>query len=137
MVVSGLGGKAATDALAYLATRLEVLVKELYFALIMVCHVNDEGLTRDSRIPAKVADIKVDLFRDLTSPDPITRCTTKLMISKNRFCGRTGPAGDLLFDPVTYTLNENVPANDNGEIYNDLQKDFKAVNNWGTKKLVA
>lgn len=29
------------------------------------------------------------------------------MVSKNRFSGRTGPAGDLLFDPVTYTLSED------------------------------
>ena len=114
MVVSGLGGSEATQALDYLSTRLEMMVKELNFALIFVSHVNDDGLTRGSRNISKIADIRVDLYRDVTSPDPVVRSTTKLMVSKNRFCGRTGPAGELLFDPVTYTLSEfGIAANDN------------------------
>lgn len=116
MAVSGLGGEDERRALDYLSTRLEMMVKELNFALIFVSHVNDQGLTRGSRNISKVCDIRIDMFRDLTSSDPVTRNTTKLTISKNRFCGRTGPAGDLLFDPYTYTLKEFVdatPANDN------------------------
>lgn len=120
MVVSGLGGTDERTALDYLSTRLEMMVKELDFALIVVSHVNDNGLTRGSRNISKIADIRIDLDRDVTSPDPITRRTTNLMISKNRFCGRTGPAGQLLFDPITYTLTEDMgygPAsNDNSRI---------------------
>lgn len=114
MVVSGAGGENERRALDYLSTRLEMMVKELDFALIMVSHVNDDGLTRGSRNISKIADIRIDAYRDLTSSDPIVRNTTRLMVSKNRFCGRTGPAGELLFDPVSYTLNEytGVPAND-------------------------
>src|SRR5258705_4282009 len=108
MVVSGLGGKAQTDSLDYLATRLEMMVKELDFGLIMFSHVNDEGLTRRSRIISKVADIRIDLYRDIVNPDPIIQRITKLVVSKNRFCGRTGPAGELLFDPATYTLKEEI-----------------------------
>jgi len=106
MVVSGLGGDNERRALDYLSTRLEMMVKELDFALIIVSHVNDDGLTRGSRNISKVADIRIDLSRDLASPDPVVRNTTKLLVSKNRFSGRTGPAGELLFDPATYTLNE-------------------------------
>lgn len=115
MVVSGSGGSNEREALDYLSTRLEMMVKELDFALILVSHVNDDGLTRGSRNISKIADIRIDAYRDLTSSDPVTRNTTRLMVSKNRFCGRTGPAGDLLFDPVTYTLSEftGVAANDN------------------------
>jgi len=121
MVVSGLGGDNERRALDYLSTRLEMLVKELEFALIVVSHVNDEGLTRGSRNISKIADIRIDLTRDIKSSDPIIRRTTHLMIAKNRFCGRTGPAGQLLFDPATYTLNEDLgyglsPANDNRRI---------------------
>ncbi len=121
MVVSGLGGDNERRALDYLSTRLEMLVKELEFALIVVSHVNDDGLTRGSRNISKIADIRIDLTRDIKSSDPIIRRTTHLMISKNRFCGRTGPAGQLLFDPATYTLNEDLgygitPANDNRRI---------------------
>lgn len=120
MVVSGLGGKDERTALDYLSTRLEMLVKELDFALIVVSHVNDDGLTRGSRNISKIADIRIDLSRDITNPDPVIRRTTHLTVSKNRFCGRTGPAGELLFDPATYTLSEVLQdgqvqgANDNG-----------------------
>jgi twinkle protein len=125
MVVSGLAGDNERRALDYLSTRLEMMVKELDFALIVVSHVNDDGLTRGSRIISKVADIRIDLHRDIKSPDPIVRRTTHLTISKNRFCGRTGPAGTLLFDPVTYTLSEDTgydtaqikQANDNLRAY--------------------
>jgi twinkle protein len=108
MVVSGLGGDNERRALDYLSTRLEMMVKELDFALIVVSHVNDDGLTRGSRNISKIADIRIDIKRDVTSSDPIIRRTTHLTVSKNRFCGRTGPAGTLLFDPITYTLSEDM-----------------------------
>lgn len=108
MVVSGLGGENERRALDYLSTRLEMMVKELDFALIIVSHVNDEGLTRGSRNISKIADIRIDLSRDVKAVDPIIRRKLNLMISKNRYCGRTGPAGELLFDPVTYTLSEDL-----------------------------
>jgi twinkle protein len=120
MVVSGLGGENERRALDYLSTRLEMMVKELDFALILVSHVNDDGLTRGSRNISKIADVRIDLSRDIKNADPTVRRTTHLMVSKNRFCGRTGPAGQLLFDPNTYTLTEDLsygllqePANDN------------------------
>ena len=96
------------------------MVKELDFALIIVSHVNDDGLTRGSRNISKIADVRIDLFREITHPDPIVRRVTRMVVSKNRFCGRTGPAGELLFDPATYTLTEDlgygIPANDNMRI---------------------
>ncbi len=114
MVVSGARGSDERTSLDYLSTRLEMMVKELDFALVVVSHVNDDGLTRGSRNISKIADIRIDLSRDVESPDPVVRRTTHLVISKNRFCGRTGPAGELLFDPVTYTLSEFIePDNDN------------------------
>lgn len=106
IVVSGLGGADERQALDYLSTRLEMMVKELNFSLVVVSHVNDEGLTRGSRNISKIADIRIDLSRDIKAIDPVTRSTIYVMVSKNRFCGRTGPAGELLFDPVTYTLSE-------------------------------
>ncbi len=102
MVVSGLLGDDERRALDYLSTRSEMMVKELDFALIMASHVNDNGDTRGSRMIAKVCDIRIDLQRDLREGSNITH----LNISKNRFCGRTGPAGDLTFNPFTYSLSE-------------------------------
>lgn len=116
MAVSGLAGEDERRALDYFATRLEMMVKELNFALIMVSHVNDFGQTRGSRYISKVADMRIDVTRDLTNPDPVIRNTTHLMVAKNRFCGRTGPGGVLIFDPSTGTYREeflNAAANDN------------------------
>ena len=123
MGVSGLGGENERKALDYLSTRLEMMVKELDFALMLVSHVNDDGLTRGSRNISKVCDIRVDLSRDVKNSDDRKRNTTNLMVSKNRFCGRTGPAGQLLFDPYTYTYSET---------YDEIAND-----NNGAKKLAA
>lgn len=108
MVVSGLGGENERRALDYLSTRLEMMVKELDFALILVSHVNDDGLTRGSRNISKICDIRINLHRDVLNNDPIIRRTTNVVVGKNRFCGRTGPAGQLLFDPATYSLKEDM-----------------------------
>lgn len=117
MCVSGLAGENERRALDYLSTRLEMMVKELDFSLLLVSHVNDDGLTRGSRNISKVADIRIDLHRDIKNVDPVIRNTTHLMVAKNRFCGRTGPAGSLLFDPYTYSYTEVLdrvsPSNDN------------------------
>ncbi len=121
IVVSGLGGENERQALDYLSTRLEMMVKELDFSLIVVSHVNDDGKTRGSRNISKIADIRIDLTRELTSPDPTVRRTIHSVISKNRYCGRTGPSGSILFDPLTNTLGEDIygqiptAANDNNQ----------------------
>ncbi len=88
-----------------------MMVKELDFSFIFSSHVNDNYQTRGSRNTSKVADIRIDLTRDLTNADNIIRNTTDISVSKNRFCGRTGPAGRLLFNPNTYSYVE--AANDN------------------------
>lgn len=106
MVVSGLAGDDERKALDYIATRIEMMVKELDFSLIWVSHVNDFGQTRGSRYLTKVSDITIDASRDLLNADPVIRNTMKLVIPYNRFSGRSGPAGNLLFDPTTYTLKE-------------------------------
>ena len=107
MGVSGLAGESdERRALDYLSTRLQMMVKELDFALIMVSHVNDFGQTRGSRYISKVADLRIDLTRDIKSDDWETRNTTHLLVSKNRFSGRTGNAGSLLYDQVTSTYTE-------------------------------
>lgn len=107
MVVSGLSSEAdERRALDYLTTRLEMMVVELDFGLIMVSHVNDEGKTRGSRNASKVANIRIDIARDLLHPDPDQCNTTHITVSKNRFGMKTGPAGKLLFNPETYTYTE-------------------------------
>ena len=114
MACSGLSSEAdERRTLEYLATRLEMQVKELDYALIMVSHVNDFGQTRGSHYLTKVADITIDAARDTLSTDQDERRRIKLSVPFNRFCANSGPAGVLTFDPETYTLTEE-PANDNG-----------------------
>ncbi len=109
MAIPLLAGENERQALDQISTRLEMMVKELDFGLIVVSHVNDFGQTRSSRAIGKVADIRIDLARDLQSGSRETLVT----VSKNRYCGRTGMAGSLTFDPFTYTLSEMVSSNDN------------------------
>jgi hypothetical protein len=86
-----------------------MVVKELDFGLIMVSHVNDLVQTRGSRYISKVCDIRIDAVRDLLSDNPIVNNTTYLSISKNRFCGKTGPAGQLHFNHSTYSFEDASP----------------------------
>jgi twinkle protein len=106
MVVSGLASEDERRKLDYLATRLEMMVKELDFALLMVSHVNDFGQTRGSRYLTKVSDITINATRDTLALDPIARNTITLSIPYNRFCGITGPAGTYVFDQSTYSYRE-------------------------------
>lgn len=101
MACCGLSGEAdERRALDYLSTRLEMMLKELDFCLIFVCHVNDNGETRGSRNPGKICDTRIDLSRERESN------ILKLYIPYNRFCHMCGPAGEIEFDPKTYTMKE-------------------------------
>lgn len=109
MVVSGLAGDDERRALDYISTRLAMMVEELDFTLFLISHVNDEGQTRGSRNIGKVADLRIDLNRNLKAENEQERNTTYLTVSKNRYAGSTGPAGSLFFDRDTYMLNEADP----------------------------
>lgn len=108
MVISGLAGESdERRAFDYLSTQLEMMAKELDFALIMVSHVNDFGQTRGSRYLTKVSDITISAARNTEALDDKEKRTIHLSIPYNRFCSSTGAAGNLLFDPATYTLTED------------------------------
>jgi twinkle protein len=100
MVCSGMAEDDERRKLDYLSTKLEMMVMELNYALIIVSHVNDFGQTRGSRAIGKLANTRIDAFRELASN------TTHLTISKNRFGAKTGAAGTLQFDPLTWTYSE-------------------------------
>jgi hypothetical protein len=54
----------------------------------------------------KSAAANILLKRDKLSDDPIIRNTTNVMVSKNRVCGITGPAGATYYDNQTHTLHD-------------------------------
>lgn len=106
MLVTGYEGEDERKKLDYLSTRLAMLTRELGFTLFLVSHVNDDGKTRGSRNISKVADLVVYLHRDVEASTLETRTQTEIMIKKNRYTGRTGPAGYLKFDSKSFTLKE-------------------------------
>lgn len=112
MVVSGLQGEDERKSLDYISTQLAMMVEAMDFTLFLISHVNDDGKTRGSRNIGKVADLRIDLHRDLTAVSDIERNTTHLTVSKNRYAGKTGPGGTLFFDSETYILEE--PADTDG-----------------------
>ena len=109
MVISAGGENDERRALDNFTTKLEMMVKELDFSLIMVSHVNDLNQTRSSRWISKVADVRIHATRDLDSGSNIVNLIVK---DKNRFAGMTGPAGSYAFNPLTRKYTE--VANDNG-----------------------
>lgn len=108
LVVTGLQSDDERKQLDYISTQLAMMVEDHDFACFLISHVNDDGLTRGSRNISKVADLHIHLDRDITAPTPAERNITKLIIRKNRFAGKTGPAGILRFDPETFMLSEEM-----------------------------
>ena len=70
----------------------------------------------------KSASINILLSRNKYAEDEIERNTTNVMLSKNRVCGITGPAGKTYYENETHTLHDlDTWLNENGII---LEKDF-------------
>lgn len=79
-------------ALDAIMTRLKTLTIELDMALIAAVHVNRQGQIRGTAGIEQLANIVINLDRDIMDPDPIKRRTVRMLVSKNRTFGRTGPA---------------------------------------------
>lgn len=52
----------------------------------------------------KSASANILLSRNKYAEDPVERNTTRVMLSKNRICGITGPAGEVFYENETHTL---------------------------------
>lgn len=107
---TGLGGKDEREALDYLSNRLNMMTQELDFGLIMASHENDNGETRGSRMIGYNCHVRIRLSRDQEADDDRVKRTTRTVIKKNRPASMTGFAGDLVFDPVTHKLSEDIYA---------------------------
>jgi len=90
--------------------RLRDLVNELDFCLVLVAHVNDNGQTRGSRLPDKLANTIVHLERNKMAANVQERNSLKFFIEGARAQGtKTGPAGFAFFDPITFKLRDVKP----------------------------
>jgi twinkle protein len=106
ITVLGTGRKKDDERqeLDYLSTQLEMLVKELQFCLIFVCHENAEEGTRGSAGISQVADVWLNIKRNLKEENDILRNIQHWTLFKNRQGGKTGPAGRAYYDDATACL---------------------------------
>jgi len=88
-----------------ITTKLKMLCMELNIAVIAVVHINRQGQIRGTAGIEQLSNIVLMLSREKLSEDPWRRNVTKIMVSKNRFCGRTGPGGLLHYNEHTGRLN--------------------------------
>ena len=80
-----------------LATRIKMICMELNIAVIAVVHQNAEGGIRGTKGIEQLANLVIRLERSKLDPDPWRRSITKVVVTENRFCGRTGPACHLQY----------------------------------------
>lgn len=105
-IVTGRTGDDERKELDYLSSKLEMMVKELRFSLIMISHENDFEQTRGSRNISKVTDVWINLKRNIKHENPVLRNVIYMTLFKGRGCRGTGPAGALMLNPETHILEE-------------------------------
>lgn len=89
-----------------ISTKLKTLCMELNVAVITVIHQNRKGEIRGTAGVEQLSNIVVKLYRDKEDADEWRRNVTKVVVQKNRFCGRTGPACYLFYDSASGRLSE-------------------------------
>lgn len=102
------GSETAEQLLSRISVQLSRVAAETGMGIVTIAHQNDQGEIRDCRLIGKQASVRVDLHRDTMSTDEELRNTTDLKVVKNRPASTTGFAGQLKFDPETFTLREKV-----------------------------
>ena len=106
-ISANMGGDDSKEQfLADLSVRLSKLAAELNVGIVTIGHTNDDGQVKYCRMIEQRASVVVDLQRNKMAEDPDERNTTKLLVTKNRPVGPTGYAGQLKFNPETFTLEE-------------------------------
>ena len=89
-----------------LSTKLKTLCMEKDLAIIAVIHQNRAGEIRGTAGVEQLANIVMKLHREPTDASEWRRNVTKIVIQKNRFCGRAGPCCYLFWNDMTGRLEE-------------------------------
>lgn len=87
-----------------IATKIKTLCMELKIFVMAVIHLNREGKIRGSAGVEQLGNLVLKGYRNKEELDEFRRNVTKLVIPKNRFTGRTGPACYLFYDQGTSRL---------------------------------
>lgn len=90
-------------------TKMKTLCMELNICIVIVAHINRQGTVRGTAALEQLSNIVIRLVRDKTDPSPWRQNITKVIVEKNRFCGRTGVACYLLYHEKTGRLTELDP----------------------------
>lgn len=119
IVVSAQASGDERKAIDEIMTKLRMLVEETNIALVVVSHLkrpdgkgHEEGTAtslsqlRGSGSIAQLSDMVIGLERNGQAEDLKTRNTTQVRVLKNRFCGITGPAANLLYSHETGRMHE-------------------------------
>ena len=108
MLVTGLEDDDERKKLDYVVTQLKKMAIQLGFCLVTIMHVNDNGQTRSSRYPPKIANTVIHMERNIRHPDPFERKKLSFIVEKGRGQGaKTGPVGSVYYDnDTTFTLQE-------------------------------
>lgn len=116
IIVSGQNGDERKQ-LDEIATKLKQLTVELNICVVCVIHQNRKGEIRGTAGVEQLSNLVIKLYRDMLAEDPYERNTMKVSVEMNRFCGRTGPACLLLYEP------------DSGRMYEQSQKEMETFLN--------
>lgn len=106
MIVSDQRHGDERKALDEIATKLKQSTVELDYNLHQIAHLNRDGEIRGTANIEKLSHAVINLDRNLEADSVQERNTTRMIVRKNRFAGRTGPACSLLFDTQTYRMSE-------------------------------
>lgn len=114
-----------------ISTKIKMLCMELNISVIAVIHQNRRGEIRGTAGVEQLANIVVKITRLKEDLDDWRRNVSKLVVQKNRFCGRTGPGCYLYYEPTTGRLSEL--SKEEIKRYEDgLGEDKTREQSWGT-----
>jgi twinkle protein len=120
IAMSGLEVSDERRALDVLMTRLRKVVQETGIGMFVISHLSrpegnkghEEGLQistkhlRGSHSLVQLSDMAIALERNQQAENEAARTLAKVRVLKNRFSGRTGPAGALRYSTETGRLTE-------------------------------
>lgn len=120
IIVSGIENDDERKAIDIAMTKLRTIVEETGAGMFLVSHLKrvqgDKGHEngavislshlRGSQSIAQLSDAVIGLERDQQHKNPLVSNTTRLRVLKNRYAGKVGLAGYLLYDHTTGRLQE-------------------------------
>lgn len=119
-----------------ISTKLKTLCMELNIAVICIIHQNRQGEIRGTAGVEQLSNIVLKLVRNKEDPDEWRRNVIKIIVQKNRFCGKTGSSCWVWYDTESGRLLElsedQAKLYENGGVQGNtggfhVQEDFK---NW-------